>query len=104
MLPDVDAQQRCMGCDYDSRCEFVGGERRRLAVREGGEDVISYTEPSRQSVKDVLSKGSWFGVVTISIFPVRSLYPTQPHPEPWMEAVAAFTWAFKAIGKLHRES
>ena len=42
------------------------------------------------------SSGSWFAVVTTSSLPVSGLYPTQPQPEPWIAAVAAFTFVLNS--------
>lgn len=49
--------------------------------------------------ENVQSSGSWFGVVTISSFLVLRLYPSQPHPEPWMAAVFSFIFFLNASRK-----
>lgn len=49
-----------------------------------------------ENKRDAQSNGSWLAVVTTSSLFVVVLYPSQPHPEPWIAAVVVFRLVLKA--------
>jgi hypothetical protein len=72
----------------------IDTNNRNMTLKRMGKSPFSKFKIRRET--NSLKSGSWLGVVTISNFPVCSLYPHQPHPEPWTAAVLVFIAFLKA--------